>query len=212
MNILKITATSLLILLVACDNSSKNVSADSKSAQKAANDFSKTFQQASTKDSQKMNSAKKLPAAKKPAPETAGIAGLPKDAVEGAKKVIDETKEMATKAVEKISNIGSDDNSSTGKAGNGRTDIDMDKNAQNADKSPKAATNTTSAQQAAESEAPQLTKEEPANGSQPANTSRKSDPESAGVAGLPKDAVEGAKKIVNETKEMATKAAEEITN
>ena len=210
MKILQMMATSLITvaLLVACDNGNKNTSVDiAKSAQKAAKEYSKSF------DKTPAHKLKTVGTAKKPAPASAGIVGMPKDAVEGAKTVVEKISnagEAAVKAIKSAVDKLSDDSSDTGKGVVEGAKAAVDKTAKNVDKPAETATNSTSAQEAA-AELSKTFKEAPANDSQTVLPSKKPASASVGIVGLPKDAVEGAKTIVEETKDVATKAIEKIS-
>jgi hypothetical protein len=214
MKILQMMGTSLITvtLLAACDSGNKNTSVDNaKSSQKAAEEYSKSF------DNSPAHRVKTVNAAKKSAPAGAGIVGLPKDAVKGAKTVVEKISnagEAAVKATKSAVGKLSDGGSDTGKGVVEGAKAAVDKTDNNVGKPAETATSSTSAQEATA----ELSKETPANDPQkvlpakkPNADTKKPAPASAGIAGLPKEAVESAKTIVKETKEVAKKAVGKIS-
>lgn len=205
MKILKMTGTSLIsvMLLSSCDSGNKNISVENaKSAQKAAEEYSKSFN--NTPAAHKIKTAN---TDKKAAPDGAGIVGLPKVSVEGAKTVVKEISNAGEAALNATkSAVGElyEDATDTVKGGVEGAKSAMNKPDNNEDKALNS-TSSTSAQEAAA----ELSKETPAKTTNKDNT--KPTPASAGIVGFPKEAVEVAKTIVEETKDVATKAVETIS-
>jgi hypothetical protein len=160
----KVAGVIALFMLGGCDSGKNTAVNTAHSAQQAATEYSKSFQAAAEKN--KMEASKQSKTGKKPPPASAGVAGLPKGAVEGAKSMVDKTKEMASKVGQVISNAV-DSNSSSKQ--NGKTGADNAKmGASSNNNMSKSASNTPSAQNAAESQAPKMPNaNEPAKNTQP---------------------------------------------
>jgi hypothetical protein len=217
--VMKVAGVIALFMLGGCDSGKNTAVNTAHSAQQAAAEYSKSFQATAEKD--KMEASKQSKTGKKPASSSAGVTGLPKGAVEGAKSMVDKTKELASKAGEIISNAVNANKTESDKNANNNADTAKKETSAGTNMKEKSnmgstesSSNVPSAQDPAKSQAPQMPNaNEPAKNTQPTSQGQgqKSEMDNAGVAGLPKDAIEGVKSMINETKGMASKAAESMT-
>jgi hypothetical protein len=213
-SVLTSSILALPLLLTACDSGKTDIPVNAQSAQKAADEFAKTFQQAETTKKKVDVTAKKAcgkAGTKAEANAGAGqIAGIPKVAVEGVKGAVDATKNLATKAMDKVSDATaslldedkktSSDSKKSGNKGQGcqmkeekamgpSTQSTVDKFAETFEKNPEPAKETASAQK-------------------PQDKKAMSEAE---IAGLPKGVVKGVKEAYQDTKEAASKAVDKVS-
>jgi hypothetical protein len=196
----------LTSMLLACDKGRNTASVSTeKSAQKAAVDFSKTFKQSSTTEGE---TGKQSTANKKPKTDSVGIVGVPIKAVEGVKSVVDETKEVANKMVDKVSEV----KKSVIKATTGEKPEDTDK--PNKVKAP--AQPVVSAQDAAK-QASKIDKSKTSDiqfldqGNLKISSTPKKITDKSGIAGMPKAVVEEGKSIVEKTKEIVSDVVDKVS-
>jgi hypothetical protein len=241
MNKLSILSTSMIVIfsLYGCDSKKDMTVTSANSAQKAAEEYSKSFQNTMAKNNQKdsskvsqnskgKNSSMITNASKQKGTSSAGIAGLPKGTVENVESMIDKTKEMAKNAADTIESTGKElvnSESSSSKDTNvsnaeskkqpKNQHENMSKN-ESSQPSAKPGIPQDSVQDVVSSEAPKTTNNQSGkeNTYSKTNTDKpqQSSTENAGIAGLPKEAVEGATALVDETKEMASNATEKVAN
>lgn len=139
-----------------------------------------------------------------PATSSAGIVGLPKGVVEGAKTMAKDTKNAVTQAVDAVTDKVSEDKS-------GNASKTSDTMVKKVDKDSAPAITSNSAQKIAEKEAPAGNAQSEAANKNPSNAKEKTATTNAGIVGLPKDAVEGVKTMVEDTKNAVNKAVESVS-
>jgi hypothetical protein len=244
MNKLSILSTSMIVLfnLYGCDSKKDMTVTSANSAQKAAEEYSKSFQNTMAENNQKdsskvsenskgKSSSMKTNASKQKGTSSAGIAGLPKNTVENVESMIDKTKEMAKNAADTIESTGKELVSSGSSSSKDTTENNAESTKQSNNQHENMSKNEASQPNAKPemsqdsvqdvvsseaSEAPNATNNQSGkeNTNSKTNTDKpqQSSTENAGIAGLPKEAVEGATALVDETKEMASNASEKVAN
>ncbi|WP_394752687.1 hypothetical protein [Crenothrix sp.] len=157
-------------------------------------------------DNAQTDAANKNPsnAEENPTTSSAGIVGLPKGVVEGAKTMAEDTKNAVTQAVDAVTDKVSEDKS-------GNSSKSSDTMVKKVDKDSAPAITSNSAQKIAEKEAPADNAQSDAANKNPSNAKEKTATTNAGIVGLPKDAVEGVKTMVEDTKNAVNKAVESVS-
>lgn len=193
--------------LIACEKGTNVAANNANSAQKAADDYSKTFKQLPTQQT-KNNNPEGSP--KKPSTDSAGIAGIPKGAVDSAKSVVDKAKEAMGTAGDKISEA----KKAVVKAATGKEPVGEAKQKGNG----RPAHSIVSAQDAA-NEASKLADGDTASDIQSVdqkdpkiNAATKKNTESAGIAGIPKEAVNSAKSVADGAKEITKEVVDKVSS